>query len=213
MLHNKTYDLQLNWKKMEMNEKNQKKNKIQNINNKNKMTKEVINEAISQEQISENNNQNSEILKLKNTIFELKKKELELVLRSKAEIENIRKRTLIDIEKAYKFSLEKFSNELLPTIDNLERTIKLINKNNSISPSILEGLELTLKSFINVMKKNGVQKIETNNVPFNPELHQAMTIIDSDVHKPNHVIETIQKGYMLNGRLLRPAMVIVSKDK
>ncbi|MGP1931196.1 MAG: nucleotide exchange factor GrpE [Arsenophonus sp. ET-YP4-MAG3] len=153
------------------------------------------------------------ITELEQQLLETQKRERELLLRSKAEVENIRRRTEQDIEKTHKFALERFANELLPVIDNLERAIELVNHEKNETMSMIEGLELTLKSFLFAVSKYGIQVIVEKNVPFNPELHQAMTTIDSEKHEPNQVIDVIQKGYTLNGRLLRPAMVIVSKSK
>ncbi|WMY95597.1 MAG: nucleotide exchange factor GrpE [Arsenophonus sp.] len=153
----------------------------------------------------------SRINALEEQLLELQKREREVLLRSKAEVENIRRRTEQDIEKAHKFALENFAHELLPVIDNLERAIEAVDRKNSASIKMLEGLELTLKSFLNTINKYGVAVVVENNVPFNPEVHQAMTVIHSEKHEPNQVIDVMQKGYTLNGRLLRPAMVIVSK--
>ncbi|MGP1946931.1 MAG: nucleotide exchange factor GrpE [Arsenophonus sp. NC-PG7-MAG3] len=153
------------------------------------------------------------ITELEQKLLEVQKRERETLLRAKAEVENIRRRTEQDIEKAHKFALERFANELLPVIDNLERAIEVIDRENTESISILEGLELTLKSFLATVGKYGIKVVADKNVPFNPELHQAMTMIDSQEHEPNQVIDVMQKGYTLNARLLRPAMVIVSKTK
>ncbi|WMY97383.1 MAG: nucleotide exchange factor GrpE [Arsenophonus sp.] len=176
----------------------------------NKFTEEIhdVNPQI-EKQITKYTNET--ILKLKEEINILKKKERDIILRSKAEIENIRKRNEKDIEKAYKFSLENFINDLLPVIDNLERAISIFDKNTKQYPSILEGLELTLKTFLNILNKNGINSIEKNNVPFDPSLHQAVTVKKSDKHEPNQVIDVMQKGYTIHGRLLRPAIVIVSQ--
>lgn len=153
------------------------------------------------------------ITELEQQLLEAQKREREALLRAKAEVENIRRRTEQDVEKAHKFALERFANELLPVIDNLERAIELVNRENAESMSMLEGLELTLKSFLATVGKYGIKVVAEKNVAFNPELHQAMTMIDSEEHEPNQVIDVMQKGYTLNGRLLRPAMVIVSKAK
>lgn len=153
------------------------------------------------------------ITELEQQLLEVEKREREVLLRAKAEVENIRRRTEQDIEKAHKFALERFANELLPVIDNLERAINLVDREKAESISMLEGLELTLKSFLAAVGKYGIKVVEDKNVPFNPELHQAMTMIDSQEYELNQVIDVMQKGYTLNGRLLRPAMVIVSKSK
>ncbi|WP_241574734.1 nucleotide exchange factor GrpE [Rosenbergiella nectarea] len=135
----------------------------------------------------------------------------EAQVRAQAEIENIRRRTEIDIEKAHKFALEKFANELLPVIDSLERALEVSNKVNPELASMVEGIELTLKSLLDAVRKFGVEVVGDIHVPFNPDVHQAMSMIESADVAPNHVIMVMQRGYTLNGRLLRPAMVAVSK--
>ena len=137
----------------------------------------------------------------------------EAQLRAQAEIENVRRRCELDIEKAHKFALEKFSNELLPVIDNLERALQVADKNNPELASMIEGIELTLKSLLGAVRKFGVEVVGETHVPFNPELHQAMSMMESDEVAANHVLMVMQNGYTLNGRLLRPAMVAVSKGK
>lgn len=134
-------------------------------------------------------------------------------LRAQAEVENIRRRTEIDVEKAHKFALEKFANELLPVIDSLERALEVADKENAELASMIEGIELTLKSLLGAVRKFGVEVVGDTNVPFNPEIHQAMSMMESDDVAPNHVMMVMQRGYTLNGRLLRPAMVAVAKAK
>jgi len=135
------------------------------------------------------------------------------LLRAKAEMQNVRRRTELDIEKAHKFALEKFSGDLLPVLDNLERALELADKNNPELMAMIEGIELTLKSLQDVVHKYGIEIVGDVDVPFNPDVHQAMSLIESADNQPNHVMIVMQKGYMLNGRLLRPAMVAVSKTK
>lgn len=137
----------------------------------------------------------------------------EAQIRAQAEIENIRRRTELDVEKAHKFALEKFANELLPVIDSLERALEVADKSNPELNSMVEGIELTLKSLLGAVRKFGVEVIGDINVPFNPELHQAMSMMESEDVPPNHVLMVMQRGYTLNGRLLRPAMVAVAKAK
>ncbi|HEJ9486680.1 nucleotide exchange factor GrpE [Proteus sp. GOKU] len=148
---------------------------------------------------------------LEKQLEQSQKTEREAMIRAQAEIENIRRRTQQDVEKAHKFALEKFSNELLPVLDNLERALSAADHENESLKPMIEGLELTLKSFLDAVRKFGIEVVEEKNVVFNPEVHQAMTLIDSPAHESNHVVDVMQKGYTLNGRLLRPAMVIVSK--
>ncbi|QLK60166.1 nucleotide exchange factor GrpE [Enterobacteriaceae bacterium Kacie_13] len=153
------------------------------------------------------------IAELEAQLKEVQQRERDSLLRAKAEVENVRRRTELDIEKAHKFALEKFSGELLPVIDNLERAIDLADKSNPELTGLIEGVELTLKSMLDAVRKFGMEVVGDIHVPFNPELHQAMTMIESEELEPNHVIMVMQKGYTLNGRLLRPAMVAVSKAK
>ena len=153
------------------------------------------------------------IAELEAQLKEVQQRERDSLLRAKAEVENVRRRTELDIEKAHKFALEKFSGELLPVIDNLERAIDLADKSNPELTGLIEGVELTLKSMLDAVRKFGMEVVGDIHVPFNPELHQAMTMMESEELEPNHVIMVMQKGYTLNGRLLRPAMFAVSKAK
>jgi len=133
------------------------------------------------------------------------------VIRAKAEVDNIRRRAAQDVEKARKFALEKFAAELLPVVDNLERAIANIDKDDEAQKSLGEGVELTLQSFLSGVEKFGVKAVDPQDQPFNPELHQAMSMQEVPDVAPNTVIAVMQKGYELNGRLIRPAMVMVSK--
>lgn len=144
-------------------------------------------------------------------LAQAQQQEKESMLRARAEVENFRRRAEQDVEKAHKFALEKFATELLPVIDNLERALSSTDKENPDMAAFAEGVELTLKSLLGAVRKFGVEPVEEVNVPFNPELHQAMTMLESADHAPNHVMMVMQKGYTLNGRLIRPAMVAVSK--
>nr|WP_024965430.1 nucleotide exchange factor GrpE [Pantoea sp. IMH] len=137
----------------------------------------------------------------------------EAQIRAQAEIENIRRRAELDVEKAHKFALEKFANELLPVIDSLERALEVADKNNAELTAMVEGIDLTLKSLLGAVRKFGVEVVGEVNEPFNPELHQAMSMMESEGVAPNHVLMVMQRGYTLNGRLLRPAMVAVAKAK
>lgn len=135
----------------------------------------------------------------------------ELMLRIKAEAENARRRASLDVEKAHKFALEKFAGDLLPVVDNLERALSFINREDEAFQGVIEGIELTMKGFLDTVAKYGVVQIDPAGQPFNPDQHQAMSIQPSADVPPNTVTFVMQKGYELNGRLLRPAMVGVSK--
>jgi molecular chaperone GrpE len=136
-------------------------------------------------------------------------------LRVQAEMQNLRRRVDRDIENAHKYALENFLGELLPVVDNLERGLATINSlldgKDEAQKAIGEGIELTLKSFVDVLTRNKVEQIDPGNESFDPEFHQAMTMVPHPEVPANTVIEVFQKGYLLNGRLVRPAMVIVSK--
>ncbi|NMP04399.1 nucleotide exchange factor GrpE [Pseudoalteromonas arctica] len=133
------------------------------------------------------------------------------VVRAAADVDNIRRRAAQDVEKAHKFALEKFANELLPVIDNLERAIEFSDKENETLKPLLEGIDMTVKSFNDAVSKFGVEIVNPQGEQFNPDFHQAMSIQPSNDVTPNTVLAVMQKGYTLNGRLLRPAMVMVSK--
>lgn len=133
------------------------------------------------------------------------------VIRAKAEVDNIRRRAAQDVEKARKFALEKFAGEMLTTVDNLERALQSIDKDDESKKGVIEGIELTLQGLIASLEKFGVKAVDPQDQPFNPELHQAMSMQEVPDVAPNTVIAVMQKGYELNGRLVRPAMVMVSK--
>lgn len=158
-----------------------------------------------------NNQYIERVAELEAQLVQVQQQERENILRVRADIENVRRRAEQDVEKAHKFALEKFSVELLPVIDNLERALASADKENPDLAPLIEGVELTLKSMLDTVRKFGVDVVEETNVPFNPELHQAMTMLESQEHEANHVMMIMQKGYTLNGRLIRPAMVAVAK--
>ena len=133
------------------------------------------------------------------------------VLRARAEMENARRRAEAEVEKARKFALERFAGELLDVIDNLERAVMVADTENEAIKPMLEGVEMTLKSFVSTIEKFGMTPINPQGEAFNPELHQAMSMQESADFAPNTVMAVMQKGYELNGRLLRPAMVMVSR--
>jgi molecular chaperone GrpE len=139
------------------------------------------------------------------------KEQQDSVLRARADVDNMRRRTEQEIDKARKFALEKFAGELLPVIDNMERAVEMADKENEAIKPMVEGVELTLKTMTDTVEKFGLNAIDPQGQPFNPELHQAMSIQESAEHEPNTVMMVMQKGYELNGRVVRPAMVMVSK--
>lgn len=135
---------------------------------------------------------------------------LELAQLTQAEMENLRKRTSRDIENAHKYALERFVNELLPVIDSLVLGIQA-TESASNSDSILEGMNLTLKKFTDTLEKFGVEVIDPQGEKFNPEQHNAVSMAETEEAGSGIIITVLQKGYELNGRLIRPAMVVVAK--
>ncbi|WP_181295748.1 nucleotide exchange factor GrpE [Pseudomonas sp. Q2-TVG4-2] len=132
-------------------------------------------------------------------------------LRVAAELQNIRRRAEQDIEKAHKFALEKFAGDLLAVADSLERGLELSNPDDEAVKPMREGVELTLKLLIDTLARHQLVPLDPQGEPFNPEHHQAMAMEESTHAEPGSVLKVFQKGYLLNGRLLRPAMVVVSK--
>lgn len=135
------------------------------------------------------------------------------MLRVQAEAQNMRRRAELDVDKARKFALEKFANELLPIADNLERAIAACDSEAEAVKPLLEGVEMTLGMFISGLGKFNVEQVDPRDQMFDPNLHQAMTMVPVPGVPANTVIDVMQKGYTLNGRLLRPAMVVVAKGE
>ena len=136
---------------------------------------------------------------------------LDRALRAQAEIENVRRRAERDLAHAHKFALERFVSELLPVKDSLELGLAASAEKGATAAGIAEGVGLTLRMFEQAMEKFGIESIDPSGDPFNPEFHQAMTMQESDTAESGTVLTVVQKGYLLNERLVRPAMVIVAK--
>ena len=134
-------------------------------------------------------------------------------LRGQAEAENIRRRAARDVENAHKFALEKFAADLLPVIDSLEKAVESAQAGSESADAgaIGEGVELSLKLFLDVLEKSGISRIHPVGEPFDPQLHEAMAMVENPDAEPNSVLDVMQAGYTLNGRLVRAAMVVVSK--
>jgi len=133
------------------------------------------------------------------------------VIRAKADMENVRRRAAQDVEKAHKFALDKFADGLLPVIDSMEMAISHADREDDALKPMIDGVELTLKSMLSTIEKFGLLPINPQDEIFNPEKHQAMSMQVVEGVPANQVIAVMQKGYELNGRLIRPAMVMVSK--
>jgi molecular chaperone GrpE len=133
----------------------------------------------------------------------------EQVLRVLAEQENVRKRAARDIEQAHRFALEKFAQELLPVRDSLE--LAVANAGKADSASLVAGQEATLKLLARAFERFSIVGVEPNGEPFDPQRHEAIAMRESNTAEPQSVLEVVQRGYELNGRLLRPARVVVAK--
>ena len=139
------------------------------------------------------------------------KKEQEIMLRTRAEIENLRRRTEQDIEKAHKFALEKFAKDILNTIDNLERALATpANTEEAGIKALFDGVELTLKELLSTVARFGIEPVGAIGETFNPDLHQAISMQPAEGFESNQITTVLQKGYTLNGRVIRPAMVMVA---
>lgn len=136
---------------------------------------------------------------------------LEKAVRAQAELDNVRKRTSRDIENAHKYALERFINELLPVLDSMELSIQSLDTTTDIQ-SVREGNTLTIKMFVSVLEKIGVELIHPQEGDkFNPDQHNAVSVQENNASESGVIISILQKGFQLNGRLIRPAMVIVTK--
>lgn len=132
-------------------------------------------------------------------------------IRAQAEAQNVRRRAEQDVEKAHKFALEKFSKELLPVLDGLEKAIEAEQAAQNDMTPLREGVEMTLSMMLGGIAKFGVEQVDPVGKPFDPSMHEAMSMVEAPDAESNSVIAAMQKGYTLNGRLIRPAMVVVAK--
>ncbi|WP_417521020.1 nucleotide exchange factor GrpE [Marinobacter sp.] len=138
----------------------------------------------------------------------------EQMLRLQAEMQNVRRRAEMDVQKAHKFALEKFVKELLPVADSLEKAVESTEGQEAaggLVASIRQGVEMTLSLFVSSLKKFNVEPLNPVGEPFDPQQHEAMSMVPAPDAEPNSVVAVVQKGYLLNGRVVRPAMVMVAK--
>ncbi|MFU2046688.1 nucleotide exchange factor GrpE [Avibacterium gallinarum] len=151
------------------------------------------------------------VQELEEQLAETAKKEQDILLRSRAEMDNIRRRAEQDVEKAHKFALEKFAKDLLETIDNLERALATpVSTEDESLKGVLDGVELTLKGLLATVARFGVEAVGEVGETFNPDLHQAISMQPTEGFASNQITTVLQKGYLLNGRVIRPAMVMVA---
>lgn len=166
---------------------------------------EVESEQESEQESEEESEQESELEQSRSEAAEYKDR----MARLQAEMDNLRKRTARDIQNAHKFALESFAKELLSVADSMDLGMKAAGDTDDVS-SIIEGMELTSKQLFGVLEKFNIEVMDAQGVRFDPEQHEAMTMVPNPDMEPNTVMDVIQKGYTLNDRLLRPARVIVS---
>ena len=137
----------------------------------------------------------------------------EALLRSQADLQNNRRRADRDIENAHKYAVEKFVKDLLAVLDSMDRALELATTTDGFDVAMLEGTQMTHKLLLDTISKHGVEPIDPIGEPFDPQQHQAMSMVESVDQEPNTVIAVMQKGYKLEGRVIRAAMVVVTKTK
>lgn len=171
-------------------------------------------EVTSEEQLLESSSPEETIAQLQKELEEANQKaqdNWDKALRVQAEMENLKRRTQKDLDDTRKYAIERFAKELLTVIDSLELGLQAISGDSDEVKKFREGTELTLKQFEAAFNKVSIETVNPAGQPFNPEFHQAMAMQPSADMAPNTVLNVFQKGYLLNGRLLRPAMVVVAK--
>ena len=181
--------------------------------NENEAIDTTVETAIDAEVVADVDPVQAEIAALKGALAAAEKKasdNYDLALRTKAEAENTRRRHENDLSNARKFGVEKFAVDLLPVVDSMEMGLGVADENADIA-KIREGSEMAIKMFVASLEKVGAVVVDPQGEKFNPDLHQAMSMVENVDLAPNTVMNVIQKGYTLHGRLMRPAMVIVSK--
>ncbi len=172
-----------------------------------------VEQSVENDATEESGEESVEALKEQLKQVEAKAAEqVDMALRAKAEADNIRRRAERDVQNAHKFALEGFVESLLPVLDSLEQGLAQPAESDE-AKALKEGMELTLKMFIDTLAKKNVEQLNPEGESFNPELHEAMSMQENPELDPNTVIAVFQKGYSLNGRLVRPARVVVNKGK
>ena len=134
-------------------------------------------------------------------------------LRAQAELDNIRRRSERELEKAHKYAVENFVKGLLPVVDSLEKGLQAFEEGSAEAKALHEGVEMTLKLFLDTLKKFSIEPIDPLGEPFDPTKHEAISMMPNPEMEPNMVMDVFQKGYQLNGRVIRPAMVVVTKGE
>jgi molecular chaperone GrpE len=187
--------------------------------NRNENAEEALNKAAeaasADDEVESEADENEGANRTETEALEARVKEFqEQALRSHAEMQNVRRRAEIDVEKAHKFALEKFVKELLPVADSLEKAVESTEGQENageVVANIREGVEMTLTLFTNSLQKFNVKQLNPVGEPFDPQQHEAMSMVPAPDAEPNSVVAVVQKGYTLNDRLVRPAMVVIAK--
>ena len=193
-----------------MSEKEQKINDDHEVNLDNATAQEAVQQADEALEDAQQKVEEDVQALLEQALAEAEKHK-DTALRVQADMENLRRRTRLDVEGAHKYALEKFVNELIPVLDSMEMGIDAAAKEDASAESIKEGLDMTFKQFLDVMQKFEVERVNPMGEKFDPQLHEAMTMVPSPDHESNTVMEVFQKGYTLNERLVRAARVIVAQ--
>jgi molecular chaperone GrpE len=176
-------------------------------------------ESVSVETVEETEDQTQPLASLEDQLEQALaevEKFKDAALRAEAEMQNVRRRAERDVEGAHKYGLERFISSLLPVVDSLEKAVESAeqacgDKPSATEKAIVEGVGLCQKMLLDLLAKEGVTRVDPEGEPFDPNLHQAMSIVENPDVEPNSVVHVVQKGYRLNERLVRPAMVMVSK--
>ncbi len=161
------------------------------------------------EQSAEFSHDTEDSASLETQLEELK----EALLRSQADVQNGRRRAERDIENAHKYAIEKFIKDLLAVLDSMERALELAATTDGFDMAMLEGTQMTHKLLLDTVSKHGVEAIDPVGERFDPQQHEAMSMVESEGQEPNTVTAVMQKGYKLEGRVIRAAMVVVTKPK
>ncbi|GAA4359333.1 nucleotide exchange factor GrpE [Kangiella marina] len=181
-----------------------------------KVVDEALEEAVEsaeEDNLANLSDDERKIVELENALEEAEAKaaeNMDLALRTKAEAENIRRRSENEVTNARKYAIEKFAEELLAVVDSLEQGLQAQAEHEE-SKAMKEGMELTLKMALSTLQKFGVEQLNPVEEVFDPQLHEAMTMVPSPDHEKNTIIDVFQKGYSLNGRVIRPARVVVAQ--
>lgn len=182
-----------------------------------KQAEEVAREAVEQARADEGQepaaeaDPEAELAALRDELAQARKALGEADLRAQAEIQNMRRRAERDVEAAHKYALEKFAGEVVTVADSLERALTSLDADNEALVPAREGTQLTLKVLLDVFGRFNIAQLDPKGETFNPEQHEAMAMVPHPEAAPNSVIDVLEKGYTLNGRLLRPARVVVAK--